>query len=106
MNREEHIIALMKESTSDAEAKEKIKEFLKSDYVPKKSVGYEGIEDLEKPLPALPGMRCTRITGNDIQSGPFCCGKPGYIYGRSKKGYYIMCKNCANHHGIKLNEKT
>lgn len=55
-------------------AKEITEKLTRPDYIPSGETVHD--EDLENWQRCPPGHRCGSITGNDIQSGPFYCGKP------------------------------
>lgn len=58
-----------------SEAAAALEELLNEDYIPngKRATAVENVR------PAGPGMRCGVAVGNDIQSGPFYCGRPATV---------------------------
>jgi hypothetical protein len=112
MTAADHILGIMKGSASDAEAARRIAEFTERGYNPKDGdgefsrIGKDDMADLTDVRPAMPGMRCCAVIGDDYpQSGPLFCGKPAYVFcshKRKKDAYYIMCEIHARRIGIKI----
>jgi hypothetical protein len=68
--------------------------YLEPDFIPKDIRQGGGIEDMINVRPAPPLRRCLRITGDDLQSGPFYCGAPATVVADSKEQpgrTYVWC---------------
>jgi hypothetical protein len=111
MDQSEHIIALITECEDygypKKETKKVIDEFLKPDYIPRNSKIYYGSikNQINDALPALPGMRCSQVIADDIQSGPIYCGKSAYLHAEITNNlsmFFILCEKHAKRHGVSL----
>jgi len=63
---------------------------IRGDYIP----GGKTATSATNIRPAAAGHRCGVSTGEDVQSGPFYCGKPATLTGDSEGG--VVCA-CAGH---------
>jgi hypothetical protein len=107
MTATDHIIGIMKNSLSDEEAAQRIADFTERGYNPGTSglmvrISKEVLMDIQ---PAEPGMRCTAIIGDDLQSGPLYCGHPADVFAMRRDcpdRYCALCERHARRHGIKI----
>ncbi len=91
-------------------ARKLLNNLLGPDYIPRNPLGdCGGAKDMTNIRLALPGTRCARAVGNDIQSGPIYCGRPAVVFADSIKwsgAVYVLCRRCATQHvGIKIPER-